>query len=174
MVRRSLLILCLTLISVIAVSSPALAEKPIQLALFPPIQLVSEGESITGLRLSIYGKNAALTGIDIGFINHLTAPSVGLQWGAVGYCESNFTGIQDNFINVTKGTFLGLQGGAYNYVGSGTGLQYGFINYAKSWEGLQLGFINYAGTISGLQIGLINFIGTGGFMPVFPIVNWTF
>jgi len=174
MVRRSLLILCLTLISVIAISSPALAEKPIQLALFPPVQLVPESVSIGGIRLSIYGKNAALTGIDLGFVNHLTSSAIGYQWGAVGYVESNFTGWQDNFINYTGGSVLGVQTGAVNYAVSGTGVQFGFVNYSKQWEGLQLGFINYTGTMHGLQIGLINFIETGGFMPVFPIVNWTF
>jgi hypothetical protein len=77
--------LILSLISVFAISGSSFADQPIQLALFNPIQLAPEGESIKGLRLSlIYGKNASLTGVDWGFVNHLTASSIGIQWGAAG------------------------------------------------------------------------------------------
>jgi hypothetical protein len=40
--------------------------------------------------------------------------------------------------------------------------------------GLQIGLVNRTGTMNGLQIGLINMIDEGGFMPLFPIVNWSF
>lgn len=149
------------------------AGSPVQLALFNPVQLVPEGESVTGLRLNIYGKNTTLTGIDWGFVHHLTAPSMGAQFGLVAYCESDFTGWQDSFINLTKGTFSGLQDGAYNSACGGMGVQFGFINTAKSWEGIQLGFVNHAGTMKGIQVGIVNIIKSGGQFPIFPLVNWS-
>jgi hypothetical protein len=45
-------------------------------------------------------------------------------------------------------------------------------NYAGRVNGLQFGLINSAGTMKGIQLGLLNFIKEGGFMSVFPIVNW--
>jgi hypothetical protein len=39
-------------------------------------------------------------------------------------------------------------------------------------NGVQFGLINSAGSMKGIQIGLLNFIKEGGFMPIFPIVNW--
>jgi hypothetical protein len=39
---------------------------------------------------------------------------------------------------------------------------------------LQLGLVNTCKTAEGIQIGILNFIQKGGFMPFFPIVNWSF
>ena len=162
-------VLLVLLTSVISVK----AESPVQLALFNPVQLVSEGEAVTGLRLNIYGKNTTLTGIDWGFVHHLTAPSMGAQFGLAAYNESDFTGWQDSFVNLTKGTFTGLQHGAFNSAGAGKGLQAGFINTAASWEGIQLGFVNHVQSMKGIQVGIVNIIKSGGKFPVFPIVNWS-
>ena len=41
-------------------------------------------------------------------------------------------------------------------------------------NGLQIAVVNYAATLHGLQLGLINIIGKGGFLPVFPIFNFSF
>jgi hypothetical protein len=137
-------------------------DSPVQVALFNPIQLVSAQKSIMGIRWNIiYGKNASVTGLDIGMVNHTTSgTSVGVQFGLVGYNESNFTGWMDNSVNITKG--------------KSKGVQLGFVNYARSMNGVQLGFVNYAGSMEGLQIGLVNVITQGGAFPVFPIVNWSF
>jgi hypothetical protein len=138
-------------------------DKPVQLALFNPIQIFSENTSITGLRINlIYGKNTSVSGLDMGLINHLTSGvSKGLQFGLVGIIESDFMGWQDNGINITKGKFEGLQWGVVNYAGTMSGLQLGLVNYAENMT-------------KGLQIGLVNIIKHGGQFTFFPIVNWAF
>jgi hypothetical protein len=137
-------------------------EKPIQLALFNPVQIAPEESSITGLRLSLlYGKNANMNGIDLGLVNITTGDQLGVQWGVVGYNEGNFSGWQDNLVSITKGNFVGLQSGAVTY-------------NASRMNGLQIAIVNYAASLHGLQLGLINIIGKGGFLPVFPIFNFSF
>ena len=150
-------------------ANPALAQddagteyKPISLGLFTPVQIVNETKGIKGFRFSlIYGKNAALKGIDIGLINMTTGSVEGVQWGGVGVAGGDFTGAQINVgANITKGTM--------------TGVQAGFVNVTGHGHGVMIGIVNQAQTMKGLQIGLINIIKQDGFMPVFPIVNWSF
>lgn len=137
-------------------------DKPIQVALFNPVQIFPENNSITGLRLNIiYGKNVNVSGIDWGFVNSTTGKQVGAQWGFVNLVDNGFLGLQGGFVNLTDNKFEGLQ--------------YGFVNYHKGKvSGVQFGFINYAGSMYGLQVGLINIINQGGAFPFFPIVNWSF
>ena len=135
-------------------------EKPVQLALFNPIQIFDENTSITGLRISLlYGKNATVSGLDWGLVNHMTSGvSKGVQFGLVGLVEADYTGWQDNGVNITKGKFEGLQ--------------WGIVNYAGTISGVQIGLVNYAANMTkGLQIGLVNIIKQGGQFPVFPIVT---
>lgn len=136
--------------------------QPIQLALFNPVQIVPEGQAITGIRLSlIYGKNTSVTGLDWGLVNHTTSGlSQGIQFGMVGYNEADFTGWMDNAVNITQGT--------------DTGVQFGIFNHAKRMEGVQIGLVNHAESMHGLQLGLVNVIDSGGAFPVLPIVNWSF
>jgi hypothetical protein len=138
-------------------------DKPVQLALFNPIQIFNENTSITGLRISIlYGKNASVSGLDWGLVNHTTSgTSKGVQFGLVSITEANFIGWQSNGVNITKGSFEGLQ--------------WGIVNSAGTVSGVQIGLVNYAANMTrGLQIGLVNIIKNGGQFPVFPIVNWAF
>ncbi len=160
--RQFALIMAVALVAMIVVAPAAAENKPIQLALFSPIQLFPESDAISGIRLSlIYGKNTSVTGLDWGLVNHTTSgESVGWQLGIVGLAEADFKGWQDNWVNVVKGNFEGLQ--------------LGVVNSADHAGGLQLGFVNYARTLNGLQIGLVNIIKQGGQFPVFPIVNWSF
>lgn len=142
---------------------PLLAEqRPVQLSLFTPIQIFPEGDDIEIFRLNlIYGRNSSVSGLDLGLVNHTTgAGSVGFQFGAFSYNESEYTGWQNGFVTATNGDFKGFQ--------------WGFINYARSARGFQLGFVNYVETMYGLQIGLANIIRQGGVFPVLPIVNWSF
>ncbi len=162
MARRMRGLIGLVMLSIILFTRPALAgSKPIQISLFPPIQLVSENEAIGGLRLSVlYGKNTTVSGLDIGLVSHATTGvSKGAQFGLVGIVDADFTGFQDTWVNVTKGKMEGFQ--------------WGVVNYAGHASGFQLGLVNYAMTMKGLQIGLLNFIKQGGQFPVFPIVNWS-
>ena len=163
MVKKFALMCGVALAALIFVACPAMAEeKPIQLALFNPVQIFPETTSITGLRLSlIYGRNVSVTGLDLGLVNHTTTgPFMGVQFGGVGLADSDFTGWQDCWVNVTKGKMEGFQ--------------WGLVNYANHASGFQLGLVNYAVTMRGLQIGLVNIIKQGGQFPVFPIVNWSF
>ena len=101
-------------------SSPARAdEQPIQLALVTPIQIFPEEDRITGLRLNLlYGRNASVTGVDLGLVNHCTeGVSMGFQHGLVSIVEADFVGWQNSFVNVTRGDFEGFQWGFMNYAG---------------------------------------------------------
>ena len=153
----------LSILFIVSFSSVSRSQNnPIQLALVNPIQIVPESQSINGFRFNlIYGKNANVTGFDLGLANHTTGKEVGVQWGLVNFTDGGFTGWQDSFVNITKGMSVGLQSGGVNY-------HDGYFN------GLQISIVNYAATLKGLQIGLINIIGKGGFLPVFPIFNFDF
>ena len=144
---------------------PSLASaqsKPINIALVNPIQIFPEDNSIAGLRINlIYGKNVSMTGLDWGLIN------------AVG--SGGFTGLQWGLVNVCDGNFLGFQAGAINLTDKNVeGFQWGWYNSGDHVSGFQLGLVNNARSLKGIQIGIINIIHTGGFMPVFPIINWSF
>ena len=151
-----------TLLLSVGTASSSAQDRPIQLALFNPIQIFPEQESITGLRLNlIYSRNKTVSGLDVGLVNHITGgPSVGLQWSLVGIVDGDFTGLQVGMVNLTKG--------------KSEGLQWGFYNSGGHVSGVQIGIVNVTDTMYGLQIGLINVIRTGGQFPVFPIVNWSF
>jgi len=159
--KRNLL-LCLFSFFLIFPSLATAQEKPFQLSLFNPIQIVPEHESISGIRLNlIYTKNADVTGFDLGLVNVTTGKQLGVQWGGVNITEGGFTGWQSGFVNVSRGNFEGLQTSWVNYHGG-------------HFNGLQFSIVNYAETLKGLQLGLINIIGKGGFLPVFPIFNFDF
>jgi len=137
-------------------------DKPIQIALFTPLQIFSEEVDIKGVRWNVlYGKNSSVTGLDFGLVNRTTEKmSVGVQIGIMGFADRGWTGLQSNFVNVTRNEFKGLQ--------------FGFLNYAEDANGVMIGIINYARRLYGLQIGLFNLIEAGGVAPVLPIVNWAF
>ncbi|MDD4052375.1 MAG: hypothetical protein PHR28_10830 [candidate division Zixibacteria bacterium] len=163
MSKKQFITVALVVLTTMSIAAPAMAEnRPIQLALFAPIQIFPERDAISGIRLSlIYGKNTSVTGLDWGLVNHTTSGvSTAAQFGLVGLADADFVGWQDNAINIVNGNFEGLQ--------------WGLVNYANHAKGLQLGFVNYARTLNGLQIGLVNIIKQGGAFPVFPIVNWSF
>lgn len=149
-------------VALVAASPARAAEKPFQLSLFPPAQIVAEGDSVKGVRLGlIYDKNVDVTGFDFAFIAaHATGNFTGVQWALVGLVDKNFLGWQSAAVDIVGGTMTGLQWGLYNQAGR--------------VEGLQLGFVNNTGTIHGLQIGFINIIKQGGWLPVMVIVNGNF
>jgi hypothetical protein len=152
-----------TIVLFVFLTQPVLAEqKPLQLSLFSPVQLVSEDNGIAGVRLSLlYGRNTYVTGLDWGLVSHSTSGrSKGVQFGLVGLVDADFVGFQSTAVNITNGDFEGFQ--------------WGIVNYAGYANGFQLGLVNYAVRMKGLQVGLVNIIKQGGQFPVFPIVNWSF
>ena len=163
MTRTCRALLGFAIFTLIFISTPVLAEKrPIQLALFTPVQIFPESDTISGVRLNLlYGRNVSVTGLDFGLINHTTTGiSKGWQMGFAGWVDSDFVGWQDNSVNVVKGNFKGFQ--------------FGVVNYANFTKGFQLGLINYVESMYGLQIGLVNIIRQEGQFSIFPIVNWSF
>jgi hypothetical protein len=155
-------------------AAPAAAQSPIQIAIFPGLQLVPEDQAVKGLRLSIYGRNSQMTGLDYGFVQQTTGKFTGLQLGLVGLNEGGTEGIQWNAVSINEGALSGMQLGLINTTTSGEGLQWGGFNHSGNFRGLQIALINYAETLDGLQIGLINIIREGGFLPVFPFFNFSF
>ncbi|MEK7668171.1 MAG: hypothetical protein AAB409_05935 [Gemmatimonadota bacterium] len=155
----------------------AAQEKPVQLALFTPIQLVPESQGVSVVRLSLlYSVNRSVKYVDLGVVNVTSGgASSGVQWAFVAINQGSFTGWQaGNLAAVTRGAFLGLQVGPFTSAQQGEGVQVGIVNTAASWNGLQFGLVNYAQRLHGVQIGVVNIIKQGGQFPVFPIVNWSF
>jgi hypothetical protein len=140
----------------------AAQSKPINLALFNPVQIFPENNPIGGVRINLlYGKNISMVGFDWGLVNAVgTGGCQGVQWGLVNLCEGNFVGWQSGLLNLSNKNVEGFQ--------------YGWYNTGDYVSGFQLGLVNSAQTMKGLQIGIVNIIKTGGQFPVFPIVNWSF
>jgi hypothetical protein len=156
--------------------SGAATERPVQVALFFPVQIFPETDPVEGVRINLlYGKSADVTGLDLGLVNQTTHSFLGVQFGLVGVAQGAFTGGQVNWLaNVSQGTFKGIQWAAVvNSVDQGRGGQiFGGVNVAQQFRGLQIGLVNYAQSLDGVQIGLSNIIKSGGQFPVMVLVNW--
>lgn len=168
----------LCVLTLLLTARPAMAqEKPIQLSLFNPVQIVPEDQGVSALRLNlIYTKNTSMTGFDMGLVNRTTANGIGIMWTGVGMVDGDFTGWQGAMVGIVGGDFVGWQEGLVNLVdGRLKGLQTGlFYNSTNHCNGLQLAIVNTTETMEGIQIGLLNFIKKGGAFRFFPIVNWSF
>ena len=159
----------------IGLATPLVAQdKPIQLSLFTPVQLVPEKQGVSAVRLNlIYSVNRSVKYVDLGLVNLTSGgASSGIQWAAVAINKGTFSGWQSGFAAVTQARFEGLQTGVFTSALEGQGLQWGGVNMSDNWSGLQLGIVNYAKRTSGVQVGLVNIIKEGGQFPIFPIVNW--
>jgi hypothetical protein len=171
-------LLAVALLTVVLAPGLALADGPINLSLFAPVQIVKETESVTAFRFSlIYGKNVDMTGLDLSLVGRNTGSVTGVSWTAVGLVDGDFTGWQSGWLaSVTNGNMQGLQGALYTKSGMGsTGLQLGFLNMSDDFSGLQFGVVNITENMrSGLQIGLVNIIKSKEKLKFFPIVNWSF
>jgi hypothetical protein len=151
-------------------------QRVFQLSLVTPLQIFPEEDRIGGVRVNlIYGRNVSVAGLDIGIANHTTTGTTkGVQFGIVGIADNAFMGWQANWVNYTKGKFEGFQQGLVNVAGEAVGFQYALANITDEMTGLQLSLVNYTKRMRGIQVGLVNIIKEGGFLPVFPIVNWSF
>ncbi len=166
-------VLALLMSALSAGASIASGGQPIQVALFNPVQIVNEKQSISGLRISLlYGLNQDVQGLDWGFVSHTRGNEFAWQVGGVGIVEKDFTGWQDNWVNMSQGEFTGLASGVFNQGNDVNGVQFGFVNVAQHMHGLQLGLLNMTQTMHGLQIGVANMIQKGK-TPFLPIVNWS-
>ncbi len=135
--------------------------KPIQLALVPAVQLVPENESITGLRLNIYGSNRNVFGVDIGLMHETKEDFHGVSFGLLNFVHGEARGLQ----------FSGIYSAADKRM---SGLQVGMVNRSYSANGLQIGIANFADDMTGIQIGLWNEIKNKPSWNVIPIINAAF
>jgi hypothetical protein len=152
---------------------PAGEPKPIQLALFEPVQLFPRATPIHGLRLSIYGANSHLCGADIGIVNRIDRDMNGYQMGFLGSVDGTFRGWQHNYVNLSA-DLRGFQSGFYNQADAAEGVQIGLVNVTDSMRGFQLALVNVTSAMEGLQVGLVNVIQEKERLPFLPIVNWSF
>ncbi len=187
-----------------AAALTARADAFFQASLWAPnCQLVPATESVSGIRLEIYGENKNVSGFEIGLVNitsgdftgftglfptiynQVDGVTTGVQFGLVNVTKGEVTGWEGGLVNVHDSKVTGLQTAIVNWGGDGikadfSGLQIGFVNAAKNVKGVQLGFINYAETLKGLQIGLWNQVNSRDwdeFKPlpkVFPFINLGF
>lgn len=165
---------------VVSAATSALADKPFQLAFLPPeTQLVPEAESVTAFRLSFYGRNQNMTGLDLGLANESAGNFEGFALGLVNIVEGNLTGVQWSGVSYAPqggnadgwvGAFVSQIGGNLTVFQDGvvvitekdvTGLQIGMLwsQAGGHVEGAQIGLINQAGSVNGLQLGLVNLAG---------------
>ena len=176
----------------VAAISSVQAAEPIQLSLWAPeLQLINAGADISGLRLSIYGENNNVKGIDFGFVGVTKGDFTGLGLNFIyskidgdfkgvdgyGLCTrvgGNAVGVNWNLLNICCGDRTGVALGLLNIDKQELkGLDWGIVNYCGKLNGVQLGLLNWAESGCGLQVGLVN-IFKDGFFPVFPFINFNF
>lgn len=173
--ERQLLALIVGIVVMVPVGLVAQENpRPIEISLFSPVQIMGPEADIAGIRLSFYGRNATMQGLDIGIISHTTGVTRGVQLGFVGMAEGGFQGFQNTFINISEGPTTGFQLGLYNDAASGEVFQMGIFNRLGSGKGFMLGVVNWADDFEGLQIGILNFIKVAEGHVFLPIVNWRF
>ncbi|CAN5711767.1 hypothetical protein BH10BDE1_BH10BDE1_03340 [soil metagenome] len=139
---------------------------PIEIALFPPLQLPGTDFGVHGLRLSVVGLNRTVSGLDLAVLGNIT--------------KVDFNGIAiAGLFNLNRGssTITGLQVAGIANINSGNnkvyGVQIAAYNRAGTVYGLQIGLINVANDLHGIQIGLCN-INSNGPFHVSPIINAAF
>lgn len=158
--------------------SGASAEKFLQLSLWPSAQIVNPDESVAGLRLSIYGENQNMSGLDLGIANVTKGDWMGVGLSLINWNEGNVSGVQwapwgygrvagdvvgwhsATFGSNVRGDFTGLQGSLISLTaGSFTGVQGGLVSITSGdFSGWQLGAYTQAdaGQFTGLQTGIVN------------------
>jgi uncharacterized protein YjbI with pentapeptide repeats len=156
-------------------------ERPVNLALVDPVQIVDSTNDIKGFRLNLlYGKNQFFTGLDLGIgVGHSQKDfgGVGLHYGG-NFVQGNAKGLQlANIINLDMGDFTGVQFAGANYTqGNTKALQLGYASITQgnfsgaaigganivnqNGKGFKLAIFNLVSqNFSGLQIGLVNIAG---------------
>lgn len=158
------------MISGLACSSVARAADsdvtPIEIGLFPPLQLPGTGYGTKGLRLTGVGVNRTAAGLDIGILGNVT--------------DVSFSGLAiSGLFNFNRGTstVYGLQFAGLANINQGSneiyGLQIAAYNDAGVVHGLQIGLLNIANELHGVQIGIFNINRKGPFHGS-PIINVAF
>jgi len=153
---------------------------PLQLALYPTVQIVPHDGDFAGLRLNIIGVNRNVSGADIGIINQTDDTFRGAGLGIVNLSQGDSKGVSVGFINhvngdqkgfqgipllswwnalnVVHGHCAGAQGGLFNQAHSLSGVQGGLVNVAYDAKGVMIGLYNYSESFCGLHVGLVNIV----------------
>lgn len=173
------------------------AISPLAISLASPVQFPPSDFNITGARLSLYGRQRAVYGIDVGVfanvtdidflglavsglfnITHGTTTVLGLQLAGLGNINTQKTsvlGLQAALLfnqNTAESSVTGVQLALANLSEHSKiyGLQVGIYNRAESIYGFQIGLVNDVNNLHGVQIGLLNYNRTG-LLAVSPLIN---
>ncbi len=159
---RKILLSALIVLGMIGIVH-AQETKFLQLAVFNPVQLVPEDQSIKGISLDLfYTVNKDVTGFSYSFfgVNRATGNAEGVEWGLGNWVEGYAHGWQSGIVNHSGKRFVGLQGGAVNITkGDFTGLQWGLVNWTEGFlHGVQAGVVNVSKEqFIGADLGLVNY-----------------
>lgn len=145
----------------LAVCSASAAEwTPLQLSLWPPVQLIPGNEALTigGLRLDVpYGHTARVLGFDLGIVNR-AGEIIGLQVGVANPVKRDLAGLQVGVFNRVEREVRGVQVGVWNQAGGVKGVQLGLVNLCERVAGIQLGLVN---SVRNRSAGVLPFANAG-------------
>jgi hypothetical protein len=179
----------LALLLVLASTSEHRPWSPVQLALSPSAQVVSEEDDVFGLRLDLgAGANRVVAGVDLGAVNvahELDGVQVAVLINLDDDCRgvraapvnlaTHFSGLELGVVNLEFSIFShsslsGVQFGVVNATDAMSGLQVGVYNEAQDVVGLQLGLVNRTQRLRGFQVGLVNLVKDSP-LQFFPVLN---
>lgn len=160
--NKQIAIIILLISSVLSISAQE-EHKPFQIALYNPVQIVSQDMSVHGFRWNVlYGENEDMVGFDMGIVNKTNGLQRGAQMGIVNTTKGKFDGFRMGVVNTSKGHMNGYTLGAVNLIeGEGNGWANGGVNVLDgNFNGLISGMVNvqYAKQIKGAMIGFVNVI----------------
>ena len=94
------LVFIVVLVAMTAGMAPVIAaESPVNLALFSPIQITREEDSVTAFRFSlVYGVNTGVTGVDLSLVGVNHGSGLGVSWHGAGLVDGDFTGWQAGLV----------------------------------------------------------------------------
>ncbi len=174
--KRAITVLSILCTAVILSTAPTQAAVyPINLCLWDTVQLHPASDTINGFRLSLYGVNKDVGGVDIGAVTRVTGDFIGAQGAFVTLIGGDATGYQEAIVNFVEGNYLGVQFGALNITnGQFRGVQTGILSKAGNVRGVQFSCVNICDSLYGLQVGFFNINNTPNPFKFFPFVNWSF
>ena len=132
---------------------------PLRFCFLPNVWYWPEGLDVHGLNIGLpisYGEGEKVYGWDLALIASMTEGVKGLQ-----------TSIVNKGYEATGGEIA-----IVNFAQKLTGFQLGGVNSQTSSDAVQIGIINLSQKSNGLQLGLLN-IMDNGFLPVFPLINFS-
>ena len=129
---------------------------------------VTEGAWSWPKKKNVYGLNVGL----LSSYNYNSRQEIyGVDFSLVSI-ESKAKGLQMALTNWSKGS-SGVQMAFGNLVKEFTGVQVALGNVARESSVVQIGVLNFArDNTKGVQFGVLNFM-SNGFLPFFPIINFS-